>query len=300
MNKRLVGIGILGFGLVVGIIAFASSLERVPAGYAGVVYSLNGGVSGEVLGQGMHLLSPIKHVSKYPVSTETMYLSKDSVEGSKGDDSFFISTKDGKMVSVDVELSYHYDIEMVDKVYTKWRGKKPSEIEDTYIRARIKSLSNEITSNYGVLDVYGEKRTELNNAVFVKLRDMLGSDGIILETFNFTRIEPDAETQVAIQSRVNEHQKLEQSRIEAERTKVEAQKQLISAQADADAKKIQAQGDADSRMIQAEAEKNANNLISQSLDEKVLRLKELQKWNGALPTVQSGDSTPIIKIGGTN
>ena len=129
---------------------------------------------------------------------------------------------------------------------------------------------------------------------------MLGSDGIILETFNFTRIEPDAETQVAIQSRVNEHQKLEQSRIEAERTKVEAQKQLISAQADADAKKIQAQGDADSRMIQAEAEKNANNLISQSLDEKVLRLKELQKWNGALPTVQSGDSTPIIKIGGTS
>ena len=79
MNKRLIGTGVLGFGLVLGALALFTSLERVPAGYAGVVYSLNGGVTGDVLGQGMHLLSPVKHIAKYPVSTETMYLSQDKV-----------------------------------------------------------------------------------------------------------------------------------------------------------------------------------------------------------------------------
>ena len=296
MSKRIIGASLLSL-LVLGITGGAvSCLEKVPAGYAGVVYSLNGGVTGEVLTQGIHFMSPFEHVAKYPVSTETMYLSKDKIEGSKEDDSFNISTKDGKPVNVDVELSYRYDQEHVDDVYTKWRGKSPKEIEDTYIRARIKSAANEVTSQYGVMDVYGEKRTEINQKVYEHLSKTLLVDGIILETFNFTRIEPDKETLQAIQKKVDAQQKLEQQKIEAEQSKIEAEKRIVEAKAQAEAAKIKAQGEADARIIQAESENAANKLVAKSLDENVLRLKELQKWNGALPIVQS-DSTPIIKIG---
>ncbi|WP_053985246.1 prohibitin family protein [Niameybacter massiliensis] len=296
MKARKVGASILTLLLVCAAVATFTCLEKVPAGYAGVVYSLNGGVTGEVLGQGMHFISPFEHVAEYPVSTETMYLSKDKVEGSKGDDSFNISTKDGKPVNVDVELSYRYDQDKVDEVYTKWRGKSPTEIEDTYIRARIKSVANEVTSQYGVMDVYGEKRTELNQKVYEQLSKTLVEDGIVIETFNFTRIEPDENTLLSIQQKVDAQQKLEQQKIEAEQVKIEAEKKIVEANAQAEAELIKAKANADSQIIKAEAEKKANTLVSESLDEKVLRLKELQKWNGSLPMVQS-ESIPIIKIG---
>lgn len=296
MSKRLIGTVIIALGLVVAGGVGVSCLEKVPAGYSGVVYSLNGGVTGEVLGQGMHILSPFEHVAKYPVSTETMYLAKGEEEGGKNDNSFQISTKDGKMVDVDVELSYHYEHEKLDDVYTKWRGKTPREIENSYIRARVKSVANEVTSTYAVMDVYGEKRTELNQMVFKQLSEVLGKDGIVLETFNFTRIEPDLKTQEAIQAKVDAQQKLEQDKIEAERVKVEAEKKLISAQAEADSKRIQAEGEAEARLIQAEAEAKANRLVNESLTDKVLKLKHLQKWNGSYPSVMSSDVNPIIDL----
>lgn len=296
MSKRLVGSTVLGVVLLAGLVGFISCSEKIPAGYNGIVYSLNGGVTGEILGQGFHFISPLEKVAEYPVSTETMYLSKESVEGSKDDNSFNISTKDGKLVNVDVELSYHYDADMLDEVYTKWRGKKPNEIEDTYIRARIKAVANEISSQYGVIDVYGEKRVELNTKVFEQLSKDLAVDGIVLETFTFTRIEPDEQTQKAIQEKVDAQQKLEQAKIEAENVQIENEKKISKANADAEAKLITAKAEADVLRISAQAQKESNELIAQSLTDKVLRLKELQKWDGKLPTVTS-DATSIISIG---
>lgn len=41
-------------------------LNRVPVGYVGVVYS-SSGVEQKTLSQGWHFLSPMKHVSKFPM-----------------------------------------------------------------------------------------------------------------------------------------------------------------------------------------------------------------------------------------
>ena len=284
-------------------------IEKVAPGYAGIVYSINGGLQDEVLSQGWHMVMPGKKVIKYPVSTETMYLSKESQEGSEGDDSFNISTKDGKLVNVDAELSYHYNAEMLQHVFTKWRGKSASEIQDTYIRARIKEASNEVTSRYSVLDVYGEKRSELNTEVFKKLEERLSKDGIVLETFNFTRIEPDGQTQAAIQSKVDAQQKLEQDKIEAQRQEVTNQKNIaikqaeaeqakIEAQAKAERIKINAEAEAEAIRIKAEAEAAANKKLAESLNDKVLTLKEIEAWQAGgsqVPTVQ-GNSTPILNM----
>lgn len=46
-------------------------LERVPVGYVGVVYSARG-VEQNTLSQGWHFLSPMKHVSKFPISQQQL------------------------------------------------------------------------------------------------------------------------------------------------------------------------------------------------------------------------------------
>jgi len=54
MSKGKLGAVLLALVMIVGVICAFSCLERVPAGYVGVVYNMNGGVDGEVLTQGWH------------------------------------------------------------------------------------------------------------------------------------------------------------------------------------------------------------------------------------------------------
>ena len=55
-----IGAIILGIVMVFCLIACIVCLEKIPAGYVGVVYNMNGGVDGEVLTQGWHLVAPTK------------------------------------------------------------------------------------------------------------------------------------------------------------------------------------------------------------------------------------------------
>ena len=139
-----------------------------------VVYSPNGGVEEDVLNQGWHMIAPFKRVTEYPVSTETVYLSK---EGDDGDHSFDISTKDGKNVNVDVVYSYHMDPEKLPAIFTKFRGQESDLIEAGFMKDRLKEAIQEVTTQYDVMEVYGEKRSELNRKVYEKFRDSLSPTG---------------------------------------------------------------------------------------------------------------------------
>lgn len=59
-------------------------VEKIPVGYEAVVYNINGGVSGETLDTGWHVVSPMKKVKNFTISNEQIILSKDSREGSEG------------------------------------------------------------------------------------------------------------------------------------------------------------------------------------------------------------------------
>lgn len=58
-NGKLGGI-VLGVVLAAGLIVGIKCMERVPAGYVGVVYNFSGGISDQVLTQGWHFVSPTK------------------------------------------------------------------------------------------------------------------------------------------------------------------------------------------------------------------------------------------------
>ena len=49
MKKGIIGAVALAVVLIFGLIGAIVCLERIPAGYVGVVYNMNGGVDGEVL-----------------------------------------------------------------------------------------------------------------------------------------------------------------------------------------------------------------------------------------------------------
>lgn len=296
MNKFKIGAAVTLSGLLVaGGLFYTTCTVRIDPGYAGIQYSLNNGIQGEVLTQGLKLKSPFTKVTSYSVATTQGNLSKDKKEGSKDDDSFMIATSDGKTVEVDLEYSYHFDVNQLPDTFTQFKGQGGEEIEYTFMRGKLKTYVNDVSSKFSVLDIYGEKRTDLNAAILDYAREKFSEFGIIIDSINLSRIELDDQTAKAIQDKINKQQELESLKVEAQKAEVEAEKLLVQKQADADAKKIEAEAEAEATLIKAQAEAEANRLISESLTTELLQLEKINKWNGDVPQVQ-GESTPIIDL----
>lgn len=304
MSKGKIGAFVLAFIMVVGVILCVMCMERVPTGYVGVVYNMNGGVDGEVLMQGWHLVSPTKKVTTYSIGIEQSYLTEASKGDSKDDESFSTPTADGKSLKVDLEFSYKFDESRITETFTRFKGQSGSDVKNTFIKPKMIAWTQEVTAKYPVTDVFGDKRQELNDALDVYLKTKFEPYGIIIDTVNFTNISTDSETQAAIQKKVTAQQELELAEIEAKTAKIQAEKDkevaLIAAQQDkekaeieAEKLRIEAEGKADAQKIAAEAEAEANKEIAQSLTPELIEKIKYERWNGEVPQVQGSGATIV-------
>lgn len=276
----LIGVVMLGVG------GFVFCMENIKPGYVGVVYSMNGGIQDEVLTQGRKFVMPWHKLNQYSVATEQAYLSRDEKEGSKDDDSFMIPTSDGKTVNVDLEFSYHFEAERLPETFTKFKGQSGKQIEETFIRGKMKAWTSEASSKFSVLDIYGEKRSELNASVLDHVKAKFDEYGIIIDSVNFSRIELDQATSEAIQVRINKQQELEAEKLETQKqAEVNARKE---AEADSKAK---------IKIKEAEATAEANAKLTENLNQDILDKMAIEKWDGKMPTVTGGGSS-ILDIRG--
>lgn len=309
MRKGAIGAVILAILIFGGLILALMCTERIPTGYVGVVYNMSGGVDGEVLGQGFHLVAPTKRVTEYSIGIEQSYLTSEDKGDSPKDESFSIPTSDGKTVKVNLEFSYRFDENRVAETFTMFKGKSGEEIKDTFIKPKIIAWTQEVSANYPVTDIFGDKRTQINAELDVYLREKFEPYGIIIDTVNFTDISVDSETAAAIQKKVNAQQELELANIEAETAQIQANKDRevarIQAEKDkevasikAEQKIIAAEAEAEALLIAADAEAEANRKIAQSLTSELIEKLKYDQWNGELPIVTGGNS--IISIDGIN
>ena len=304
--KGKIGAILLAIVLVFGLIGAVVCLEKIPAGYVGVVYNMNGGVDGEVLGQGWHLVSPTKKVTTYSIGLEQSYLTSDKKGDSPNDESFNIPTSDGKTVRVNLEFSYRFDEAKVAETCVMFKGKSGEDIKDTFIKPKVIAWTQEVSANYPVTDIFGDKRTAINAELDVYLREKFAQYGIIIDTVNFTDISVDAETAAAIQKKVTAQQELELANIEAQTAKIQAEKDREVARIQAEKDKevaqiraeqeiIKAEAEAEALRIAAEAEAEANRKIAASLTAELIEKLKYEAWDGKLPTV-TGSGGTIIDI----
>lgn len=202
MKKGKLGAILLALVLIIGLVCCVVCLEKIPAGYVGVVYNMNGGVDGEVLEQGWHLVAPTKKVTKYSIGIEQSYLTAEDKGDSPKDESFNIPTSDGKTVRVNIEFSYRFDEARVSETFAMFKGKSGEAIKDSFIKPKVVAWTQEVSANYPVTDIFGDKRTEINAELDTYLREKFDQYGIIIDTVNFTDISVDDETAAAIQKKV--------------------------------------------------------------------------------------------------
>ena len=304
MRKGLVGGITLGAAIVTGFVLTIFCTTKVPAGYIAVQYNVNGGIAGEVLEQGWHIVPPTVKTTLYSIGLEQSYLTSEEKGDSPKDESFNTPTADGKTLKVDLEFSYRFDQNVIADTFVRFKGKSGETVKDTFIKPKMKAWTQEVTAKYPVTDVFGDKRQELNEALDVYLKEKFEPYGIIIDTVNFTNISTDSETQTAIQKKVNAQQEQELANIEAKTAKInadkdkevaliEAEKNKEKAAIEAEQAKIKAEGQAEAMKIKAEAEAEANKTIADSLTPELIEKNKIDKWTGDVPKVQGNGATIV-------
>lgn len=266
MRKGFIGGVLTAAILLVCLLGCVLCLERVPTGYVGVVYSMNGGVQDDVLTQGWHIVSPTKKVKEFTVGNEQLVLSKDSRDGSEGDDSFAVATADNANIDISFQMSYRYDVSRVVDTYKNFKGMSGADIVNTRVRTVLKAKVSEITTDRTMMDLYSGNRNEVNTLLTEFLNEELHEQfGIEVIDASIIDVHPDAQLQKTIADRVTALQKKQQAEAEQETIAVQNETKLMQARAEAEAKQIA-----------AEAEAKANETIASSITEPLLKKMEME------------------------
>lgn len=263
-------------------------LERVPVGYVGVVYSARG-VEQNTLSQGWHFLSPMKHVSKFPISQQQLIFSDDPADYNEKEhaDWHIDAPASGGMVGVNLTVNYNFIPDRVVELYSRFNGMDGETLVESRIQNSIIAYVKEVTPQFSVMDIYSEKKTEVNNAITSYLNEKLTNEyGINVSSALVIDVELDDTLTEKIRAK-------EQAKQDAEIA--ELNKQTALAQAETD--KVKAQTEADVKVIEAQAEAESNRIVSESITPELIQMKEAEArlkhgWvtvNGANTVVTKAD-----------
>lgn len=283
-KKRIIGFGIVGVTLIAVIIILFTSIYRVDPGYMGVVYSMNGGVQDEVKGQGWHIVLPNQKVITYPVSTEM-----ENIQIEAG-------TNDGKTVILSVQYAYHMNPEMLPHVFTKFRGRTAEDISSSYVNQQIRDRAQSETRVHSVLAVYSQDTTRIIQSIQDQLEAILAEDGIVLERFTISDVEPDEATLQTLQGIADAQNQNELLQREEANRAQEAINNRIEAEGRSAVRVIDSEAKALETMIEAEAQAEANALLEASLTGNLVQYEWIKQWDGIMPKVSGGDSGNLIQL----
>ena len=256
--------------------------ERVHAGYVGVVYSAKG-VEQQTISQGWHFMSPLKHVSEFPITQQRVVFSNaQSDYGVKEHADWHIDAPaNGGTIAINLTVNYNFLPEHVVELYTKFGGMDGESLMESKIQNDIIAYVKEVTPQFSVMQIYSDDRAGVNTAITNYLNEKLTAEyGINVSSALIVDAQPDDTLMQKIRAK-------EQAKQDAEIA--ELNKQTALAQAETD--KVKAQTEADVKMIEAQAEADANKVLSESITPELIQMKEAEaRLKHGWITVQGADT----------
>lgn len=290
-------------GSVVGLILFAVlaitvvKYERVQPGYVGVSVKKcgSGGVSPEPIHSGIYWRELFcEDVVMYPISMQSLILTKNPSEGAAEDQSIVVNSSEGLAIEVDVALNFTLDAKKVPTIYEKWRS-DIENINHKYIRQTIREGLQTIFSRYTAEELYSTKKEIARGEVEKFLSDKLTPIGFVLSQFTINRIQPPPAVIAAINAKVAMSQDAQKSKQEVIKKQAEAEQAVAVAEGESRAVRARAEGEAQSITLRAEAQAKANRILADSVTQQLVEYEKIRRWNGVLPQF-TGGGTPLVQI----
>lgn len=260
---------ICGFGFI----------AKIPANHVGIVYSPFGGTKETTLGEGFNKKNPLDKV--YKISTETQ---------TKTVDNLTTQTKDAQYLTSSLDIKYKVSDSNAYMVFKQYRTL--DKMSENLIVPTTQRVLELVTTEYNVIDILGEKRSEVYSKLEVALDKELTKYGVKFESITINDMDAGDALEAAITAEAVAKKEVETAAQQLEKSKMDAQQKSVQAQAEQDAAKIKAE----TKLIEAEAEKKANEMLNQSLSDEILQQQWISKWNGSMPTYYGGDASIMVGL----
>lgn len=266
MNTKLPKFAIIAFVSFIIVIFFGARVfVKIQPGERGVLYNLFSGLKvDDVYDQGLKMIAPWNKMYIYNVRIQE---DKSIME---------VLSKNG--LTIRTELSYRYR-PIQDEI-----GYLHNEIGQGYLESilipEIRSATREVIGKYLPEELYSTKREAIQDEIFVLTAERVKEKHIVLDAVLIREVVLPTKLQESIERKLQQEQmsleyefRLQQATKEAERQKIEAEGKAM-----------------------------ANNILSASLTDKILREKgiqatvELAKSNNSKVVIigQGSDGLPII------
>jgi regulator of protease activity HflC (stomatin/prohibitin superfamily) len=219
---RLIGLGILAFVIV---ILLFSSVTRVGTGHVGVL-TLFGRVTGETLGEGIHLISPLKTNNELSIQTQTI---KESAS---------VPSSEGLMMALDTSLIYHLPPDRAAEVFQKIGA----DYENIVVEPTLRSAIREATASHSANALYTGEREMVGKQIMDQITQELSKRGLSVENVLLRDIQLPATLKAAIEAKQQAEQESLAMNFRLQKETQEAQRKRIEAAGVRDFQQIVAQG----------------------------------------------------------
>jgi len=219
---RLVGLAVLGFLIVIFLF---SAITRVDSGAVGVL-TLFGRVTGEVLPEGLHLVSPFK--TNHEISVRTQELKETAS----------VPSSEGLVLNLDTSLIYHLNPDKAAEVYQKIGPRYVEVLIEPNLRAAIR----EATASHSANALYTGEREMVAKQIFDQLANLLGQRGFVVESVLLRDIQLPSTLKASIEAKQQAEQEALAMNFRLQKEKQEAERKRIEAAGIRDFQQIVAQG----------------------------------------------------------
>jgi prohibitin 1 len=218
----LVGLGIAAFLLV---ILLFNSVTRVGTGHVGVL-TLFGRVTGETLGEGIHLINPLKTNNELSIQTQTL---KESAS---------VPSSEGLMMSLDTSLIYHLNPDRAADVFQKISA----DYENKVVEPTLRSAIREATASHTANALYTGEREMVAKQIYEQVSTQLRERGLTVENVLLRDIQLPATLKASIEAKQQAEQEALAMNFRLQKETQEAQRKRIEAAGVRDFQQIVAQG----------------------------------------------------------
>jgi len=255
--KRIVSIGAILVGVIFVFVFFARMTVTIEAGHAGVLFRLFGGGidTTQTYNEGFHFISPLNKMIVYETRQQEIA------------EEMNVLSSNGLEISADVSVWYRPEYDKLGLLHSK--------IGTDYLRRivipALRSSARSVIGRYTPEQIYSTKRDVIQDEIFEEARIILDNKFVDLTQILIRSIILPPTIKSAIESKLKQEQESLEYEFKLEKAEKEAERQRIDAMGKA----------------------KANEILSASLTDKILR----EKGISATLELAKSPNTKVVVIG---
>lgn len=266
LTRNLAKYLVMGLLAAFGLTFLQDSVVVVPAGYRGVIFDRFKGIQSTQLNEGMNFVIPF-------AQDATLF----DVRIQKVEFTATAASKDMQSVHTKVALNFNIVPEQVSSVFKEYGLGYAEKVVHPAVQEAVKAA----TARYSAEELI-TKREEVKGQIHDILAKHMGQAHLRLVETYITDFDFSQEFSRAIESKQIAEQQVLKSKRDLERVIIESDQKVAQAKAEAQGLKMQKEA-----------------ITPQLLELRKIEAQKLaiEKWNGEMPSVMMGDSTPLINLG---